>query len=224
MAYVASTGRGRIVWCRCGEAAVLTATPRDSLGVMLRRLRADPDGIGREQEERTETRRTFWQRHMGPGHRVVDDDYRALCRPALAGCRNCGAMPTGRLQFYCSAPCRDTFEDDHFWGSARHAAVDRMKVYDVIPTHDSVGRVGHRPAGVICVRCGERCTPEVNHIVPVNGRRPMFGCEHHQSNLEVLCHQCHLDATREQRAAGAFVRPAAQGIVSGIIRPRSDKC
>lgn len=49
--------------------------------------------------------------------------------------------------------------------------------------------------------------PEVNHIRPLNGIRPAFGCCHHQENLEVVCHDCHVAIGIEQRAAGLIGKP-----------------
>lgn len=68
----------------------------------------------------------------------------------------------------------------------------------------------------VCRRCGKACgklredrhgwggqrEAEVNHIRPVNGKRKFFSCDHHQENLEVLCHACHVVVGIEQRAAG----------------------
>jgi hypothetical protein len=132
-------------------------------------------------------RDAFIERHTGPGHGIEHDQYRAPCRP-LGGCRNCGAPPAWPKRFYCSDACRVEFEADHFWGSARHRAL-------TLAMHDGRAR---------CARCHEstRGWPEVNHIVPVNGSRYHFGCQNHQSNLEVLCHRCHVEVTAEQRAAG----------------------
>jgi 5-methylcytosine-specific restriction endonuclease McrA len=42
---------------------------------------------------------------------------------------------------------------------------------------------------------------EVNHIVPRNGGGYGKGCHHHLSNLETLCHPCHVAVTNEQRKA-----------------------
>ena len=56
----------------------------------------------------------------------------------------------------------------------------------------------------ICACCGRGHfgEGEVNHIAPVNGDRDFFSCANHQDNLEVLCHRCHVMATREQRRRG----------------------
>lgn len=40
---------------------------------------------------------------------------------------------------------------------------------------------------------------EVNHITPVDGRRESTSCKHHADNLELLCHQCHVEFTSADR-------------------------
>lgn len=42
---------------------------------------------------------------------------------------------------------------------------------------------------------------EVNHIEPRVGRGYGWGCHHHLTNLETLCHLCHVDETNRQKAA-----------------------
>lgn len=58
-----------------------------------------------------------------------------------------------------------------------------------------------------CVKCGSKFKLEVNHIKPCIGRHGKWGCWHHVENLETLCRECHLEATRQQRAAGMFDKP-----------------
>lgn len=166
-----------VLWCTCGAAVALErGRPRSTLERQYIDNWADS--------------------HRPPGHRVARDYYRAACRPFVTGCRNCGSMPPRPLRFYCSDECRKAFERDHFWGTAASAAQFRQTVYD---------RETHQPAGVVCARCGERCARwEVNHIVPLNGIRPFFGCMHHLDGLELLDHACHVAVTAEQRAAGLF--------------------
>lgn len=125
---------------------------------------------------------------------TVADRYRAPCA-AASGCRQCGRDIRPRCA-YCSEACRKTFEQEHFWNTARHEAVRRA------------GRARGTPP--TCAKCHLPCDPEVNHIVPLNGNRPAFGCCHHQTNLEVLCHACHLIVGAEQRRAGLIGRPKPQ--------------
>lgn len=184
---------------------------------------------------------TLWgqwvEGHTGPGHERMNDPYRAPCRPEAltGGCRNCGTPPTGRKRYYCSDDCREEFERDHFWQTARSWALRRASVFRI--DYQYVRPIGHQWATAFrCARCGcwipsteglrlelqasmeeeefEACwtyplphllkgpTPEVNHIDPVNGLRENFSCHHHQENLEVLHHVCHVEVTNEQRAAG----------------------
>ena len=61
-----------------------------------------------------------------------------------------------------------------------------------------------------CQTCGSNERLEVNHIQPALGRHGEISCIHHQDNLIVLCHECHVKVTAEQRAAGLFKRVASQ--------------
>lgn len=179
-----------IEWCRCG------------VSIHLDRL----------FHPRTNAERKYlddWRvMHTGLGHRLVRDLYRAACRPYVTGCRNCGSPVEGRKQFYCTDGCRESFERDHFWQTARAAAIERQSIYAVNSRGVFRGKPYHALIATYCARCGERIEgmPEVNHIVPVNGARPFFGCMHHLANLEALDHACHLIVTAEQRAAGMIGR------------------
>lgn len=106
-------------------------------------------------------------------------------------CRLCQRkLPPRRA--YCSEVCRLAFEQDHFWGLARHRALRRAKL-------PGTGRWRYR-----CAKCeGETDRPEVNHITPVVGGYRSVSCLNHEENLEVLCHNCHLGETAGQRAARA---------------------
>ncbi len=53
---------------------------------------------------------------------------------------------------------------------------------------------------------------QVNHIQPLVGSYRGVTCMNHLSNLEVLCHQCHVAVTDEQRRLGRVVMD--EGIVS----------
>lgn len=130
----------------------------------------------------------------------MSDPYRATCRPP-EGCRQCGEPPVKPKRFYCSDACRHEFEADHFWGTARLVAQGYGD--------DGGGRL-RLGAPAVCARLSDDCDAsllECNHITPVNGDRQTFGCQNHQSNLEMLCHGHHLEATAEQRAAGLIGAP-----------------
>lgn len=106
------------------------------------------------------------------------------------GCDWCGKPLNRRKQRWCAWTCERAFYVNHVWGEARAEAI--------------------RLADRRCVRCGKRSDLEVNHITPLALTRPgaknPYGasCQHHQDLIEVLCRPCHLDATAEQRARGAF--------------------
>lgn len=145
----------------------------------------------------------------------VSAEYRASCIPFPTGCRQCGtAIPDRRA--YCSAACSDAFQEQHFWNTARPAALRRARPFGpaLQPTwRDEVVWFG----APICARCfapaarrnrvGIWFAAEVNHIVPVNGLSRTFGCCNHQENLEVLCHDCHVQVGVEQRAASLIGKP-----------------
>lgn len=80
---------------------------------------------------------------------------------------------------WCSDDHRNWYSENHHWGMARHTAVwrDERK----------------------CIKCGSTDRLEVNHIIPRMGRGYGTGCQHHQTNLETLCHNCHVKITNEQR-------------------------
>lgn len=96
-------------------------------------------------------------------------------------CDLCGSPLFGKRRRWCSSYCNKAWVRQHRWTQARR---------------DVVKRDGHR-----CVTCGSGDRLEVNHIVPRNGGGYGFGCWHHHSNLETLCHDCHVVVTREQRVA-----------------------
>lgn len=104
---------------------------------------------------------------------------------APVGCDWCGRLLVARQTRWCSRLCLIEFRSNHVWKFARQTALGRF------------------PA---CVSCGGRASLEVNHVVPLDGQARSQSCAHHQDNLEVLCHDCHVVATRKQREAGFFSR------------------
>lgn len=115
-----------------------------------------------------------------------------VCR--LATCR---APLPDRRKAYCSDKHATEFQSDHVWSAAR--------------------RVARRRARWACQRCGFKPSVikkdpvaklaysrhelrlEVNHIAPLTGSYRGVTCLNHQSNLEVLCHKCHVETTNGQR-------------------------
>lgn len=108
-----------------------------------------------------------------------------LAEPQQPGrCHWCGKKLAGRRTRWCSNKCRFTATNEHRWTNARHAIK---------------GRLAHWR----CEECGEFTQAiEVNHVVPCKGKHSVWGCWHHSSNLELLCHACHVAKTRLQRKQG----------------------
>ena len=132
---------------------------------------------------------------------------RVACRPHKTGCHGCGApfplnkngtVPKNRA--WCSSKCEREVIKDHVWGEARHAVKVRDEFKCVICGQDDKNET----ARLYQRRYGKSIL-EVNHILPVNGKRLTVSCANHQDNLETLCHPCHVDVTKQQRAAGLLV-------------------
>jgi hypothetical protein len=121
-----------------------------------------------------------------------------LCR--LASCRQPLA---GRRTAYCSDKHALEFQRDHVWSDARRAARRRAKW--------ACERCGFKPSEVKkdelrrALYRRHELRLEVNHIQPLGGRYRGVSCLNHQSNLEVLCHSCHLLATGRLGRAGSLL-------------------
>jgi 5-methylcytosine-specific restriction endonuclease McrA len=119
-------------------------------------------------------------------------------RPLPLGKR--GRVSPNRL--WCSNECVRAILDNHSWTDASRAAI-RANASNARGPHCQRCR-RRRLAIAIATEAGEdRCDGrlEVNHIVPLYGNRPSWGCVHHQDGLQVLCHGCHVDVTNIQRRA-----------------------
>ncbi len=145
-------------------------------------------------------------------HEVVAGSWQAVtcvdltekvCR--LASCR--AELPPRRTA-YCSDKHAREFERNHVWLAARRAARRRARW--------ACERCGFKPSEIRKDPEARRAYTrhelrlEVNHILPLVGTYRTVSCLNHQTNLEVLCHRCHLVATREQREAVAAVKPKRQ--------------
>ena len=108
-----------------------------------------------------------------------------LMEPQRKGhCHWCGKKLSGRRTRWCSTKCSRLAVVNHRWTNARHAIKGRRAEWR-------------------CEQCGVVTAKiEVNHKVPCKGKHSTWGCWHHEDNLELLCHGCHVTKTREQRAAG----------------------
>ena len=122
-----------------------------------------------------------------------------LCR--LPSCRM--ALPPRRTA-YCSDRHAREFERDHVWMAARRAARRRARW--------ACERCGFKPAEVRKDPSARAAFSryelrlEVNHIQPLVGSYRSVTCLNHQTNLEVLCHRCHLATTKEQRERASASR------------------
>lgn len=99
-------------------------------------------------------------------------------------CAWCGDLLPPRRARWCSAACSHLYSINHVWSAARRHALAQ--------------------AGYSCEECGAtelEAQIEVHHFTaPVTGRRKYgHGCWHHQTNLEVLCKDCHDQETRIER-------------------------
>ena len=94
-------------------------------------------------------------------------------------CYLCGNELSGRRRRWCSTFCVKMWYQNHNWNGARRAAKRRDKY--------------------ACVKCGSKFNLEVNHIAPIFGAGYTWSCRNHLSNLETLCHRCHVAVTNQQR-------------------------
>jgi hypothetical protein len=150
-----------------------------------------------------------WHEHI-----TCVDLTEAVCR--LARCR--AALPARRTAF-CSDRHAAEFERNHVWIHARRAARRRARW--------ACERCGFKPSDVRKDPAARRTYRrhelrlEVNHIEPLEGAYRSVTCRNHQTNLEVLCHRCHLTETGMQRArstASAASPPSdeARTLVDGL--------
>lgn len=135
-------------------------------------------------------------------------------------CDGCAAPLTGKARRWCKGDCDYLYWSNHRWNIAREKALSRSTIFESRSLENVrivyAKRRGRTKLtlksrtyikGYRCMRCG--CTthaPEVNHIIPAMGAHSLESCVHHQENLEVLCRECHLATTAQQRAEGLFKR------------------
>ena len=115
-----------------------------------------------------------------------------LCR--VATCRS--PLTARRTAYCCDAHARE-FTRNHVWSDARRYARRRAKW--------TCQRCGFKPGPIrrdpqaVKAYSRHELRLEVNHIVPLRGTYRVVSCSNHLSNLEVLCHRCHVAVTAGQR-------------------------
>jgi 5-methylcytosine-specific restriction endonuclease McrA len=127
-----------------------------------------------------------------------------------------------RRSRWCSEACANLFWRNHGWTTARGFALTRARLSLVVAIarwNLSELLVEWFPMGSWgllqprCERCSSTQSIEVNHVEPRQGGGYGNGCWNHQTNLEPLCHPCHVLETTAQRRERA-------GWVPGATRPR----
>ncbi|QPG69108.1 HNH endonuclease [Mycolicibacterium mucogenicum] len=153
----------------------------------------------------------------------LDDTCMALPYIHIDGvCNRCGKALTGRQTQWCSRECSNELTRQHDWSWARNAAKQRdgdrcvrcggngsdqrPKQWRQVLSISDARKLGldwpvtERPVDLFVAVGGPRPWLEVNHIDPRVGRGYGFGCHNHLSNLETLCHGCHVTETNRQAA------------------------
>lgn len=145
-------------------------------------------------------------------------------------CRRCGTELTGRRTAWCSDDCEVEWQRNHYWQMARPAAVKRDGGKCVRCGGNGAQRrhmkrifVGHtwamKQIGLEFIGPGRDYYQElqiityvpwleVNHIEPRAGRGYNSGCHHHLTNLETLCHACHVVETKRQGRERRLIKEA----------------
>lgn len=137
-------------------------------------------------------------------------------------CNRCGAPLFGRRTEWCSDKCQREFRQQHDWNAARAAALvrdghrcvrcggdgseQRETRWHPAFSESQLRRLGvelltNEPITAILIAAVREPWLEVNHIAPRNGQGYGWGCAHHLDGLETLCHQHHVEVTRDQAVA-----------------------
>jgi 5-methylcytosine-specific restriction endonuclease McrA len=117
-------------------------------------------------------------------------------------CAACGTILTDGQLRWCSADCRRFYDRNHYWPNARAAALQRDE-FSCIKCHFTGDDDYVLYTRARLLKGHEDNWLEVNHIAPRVGQGYGMGCHNHQSNLETLCHACHVKVTRRQRVQRA---------------------
>lgn len=165
----------------------------------------------------------------------------SLARGDRAGrCSWDGRPLKGRQRRWCRRACSDAFNVAHNWTSARDEAKRRDRFtcrrcghWEREPdawarfllwycytagllTEDQCRRLEFWDLNLTTVGARRGWAIEVNHIQPRLGAGYGFGCWNHPENLESLCHDCHLLATKAQKRG--WRRPATELPEDGFVQ------
>lgn len=120
-------------------------------------------------------------------------------------CPACGSTALHVTEGWCSVDCLQYFRRNHYWSLARPAALHRDNSHCVnCGFSEDAGWVLADDQYVLYTRSmllngRDDNWLEVNHITPRRGQGYGAGCHNHLSNLETLCHNCHVKVTNRQR-------------------------
>jgi 5-methylcytosine-specific restriction endonuclease McrA len=113
-------------------------------------------------------------------------------------CRWCNSSLGEFRKRWCCGSCLEAWRLQHRYFLARQLAVKLSK-------HKCLCiRSENEPRHACCNICG-LCESVIklkgniltcDHIIPRRGDRSRFSCNHHQSNLQILCSDCHEIKTR----------------------------
>jgi 5-methylcytosine-specific restriction endonuclease McrA len=124
-------------------------------------------------------------------------------------CRACGAPLPGFRRKWCSDACVHLYLRNHTWTDARWEAIRRASG---LPRNAYDEGLPIWTEWVTCDECQQPFdgAPEVNHVEPRTGRGYGPGCHHHQTNLQVLCHTCHVAETTRQTRERRGIPPGGR--------------
>jgi 5-methylcytosine-specific restriction endonuclease McrA len=126
-------------------------------------------------------------------------------------CWWCGEPLSKYARKWCGTggSCERAWWRNHSWTEAR---VEALRRSSGIPYDFALAYFWAR-----CDQCDSQESLEVNHVEPRVGRGYAAGCWNHQSNLQVLCHNCHVKETKRQ----AIERPVMSALNAGLITPET---
>src|ERR1035437_968449 len=137
-------------------------------------------------------------------------EVRGLVEAACGRLRKCfrcaGPLPP-RRRWWCSDECVNIWSRNHEWTAARWEA---LRLSAKLPRGEFENDLLQKAQ---CDHCASPINLEVNHVDPRRGRGYSRGCWNHQSNLQVLCHTCHLVVTKRQRVE----HPVVLALESGLL-------